>query len=226
MSSDNTGRAERTTANTSPMGSTIAILVAIAAVVVGFFIMNNIRGDSDANAPANTSGSTASTVDPALSTTVPSTTPAPPALTYEGTSVQVANSARMDGVAGKMSDELEAAGFTMIDPVNGDDALDTTIVLVKDQNDAAMTAVARTVAYELGVGQVTPSTEEGPPTATGEWPDGVGVIVLLGKDFANKTLAELGPDAGGATPGSTTTATTAAGATTATTAAAADTTAP
>jgi hypothetical protein len=213
MSSDTPGRGERTTANASPVGSTVAIVVAILAVIAGYFIMNNIRnGDSEASPQSTVAAS--STVDPSATTTTVAT-PSTPALTFAGTSVQVVNSARQNGVAGQMSDELTAAGFTMVDPSNGDDELDTTMVLLKDQTDPTASAVAQTVAFTLGVGQVTPFTEEAPPNADGAWPDGVGVMVLLGKDKAGKTIAEI---TGGAAGGSTT-ASTGAGTTTATTAA-------
>jgi hypothetical protein len=186
------------------MGSTLAIVVAVAAVVAGFFIMRSIRdGDTGGSAGGRTDLSTTvagSSTTLTGQTTSPSTT-AKPQLTYEGTLVQVANSARQDGVAKKMTDELKAAGFKTVDPVNGDDKLDTTVVLLKPGADETSKAVAQSVAYSLGLPRVTTATEEEPPTSLGDWPEGCNVIVLLGKDVAGKPLSQLGPNAiDGATP--------------------------
>jgi hypothetical protein len=185
------------------MGSTLAIVVAVAAVVAGFFIMRSIRdGDTGGSAGGRTAVSTTvagSSTTLTGQTTSPPTT-AKPQLTYEGTLVQVANSARQDGVAKKMTDELKAAGFKTADPVNGDDKLDTTVVLLKPGADETSKAVAQSVAYSLGLPRVTTATEEAPPTSLGDWPEGCNVIVLLGRDVAGKPLSQLGPNAIGTAP--------------------------
>ena len=66
---------KRSGSGASPMGSTLAIVIAIAAVVVGFLILKNIRSDDDdATTPTVP---TTTTVDP-LTTTTPATLPTEP----------------------------------------------------------------------------------------------------------------------------------------------------
>ena len=57
----------RSGSGASPMGSTLAIVIAIAAVVVGFLILKNIRSDDDDNTSATTTSPTSSTLDPLTS---------------------------------------------------------------------------------------------------------------------------------------------------------------
>jgi len=47
MSNEQPSRPRRSGSSASPMGSTLAIIIAIAAVVVGFLILKNIRSDDD-----------------------------------------------------------------------------------------------------------------------------------------------------------------------------------
>ena len=61
----------RSGSGASPMGSTLAIVIAIAAVVVGFLILKNIRSDDDDNTSASTTSPTSSTLDPLTAPTTP-----------------------------------------------------------------------------------------------------------------------------------------------------------
>ena len=47
MSNEQPSRPRRSGSSASPMGSTLAIVIAIAAVVVGFLILKKIRSDDD-----------------------------------------------------------------------------------------------------------------------------------------------------------------------------------
>ncbi len=60
---------KRSGSGASPMGSTLAIVIAIAAVVVGFLILKNIRSD-DGGTAATTLPATTS-IDPSTVTTFP-----------------------------------------------------------------------------------------------------------------------------------------------------------
>lgn len=192
----------RQTASGSPVGSTIAIVITIIAVVVGFFVLKKILDNDDSTSNPGTSTTVVTTV-PGGSTTVAST--APPTTVFQlvktGTMVQVANSSTINKVAGALTTALGGQGFTMCDATNGTTKTDTTAV----QYDPAITGakdVAASVAYLLGVADVTVLPT---PVATqlGSMPAGCGVLVLLGNDKAGKTLAEMG--------GATTTTTAAAG---------------
>jgi len=56
---------KRSGSGASPMGSTLAIVIAIAAVVVGFLILKNIRSD-DNDATQSPTTPVATTIDPSM----------------------------------------------------------------------------------------------------------------------------------------------------------------
>lgn len=203
MSTEQPGRPDRTTANTSPMGSTIAIVVAIVAVLGGFLIMRSIR-DTDGSS-SGTPATTIPTIDPGASTTVASAVTTTTAFvpTFVGTKVQVANSAKVGGAAKTLSTALAGQSFQMADPVDGTTELDITKVLY-NPSDPAAAAVAQTVASVLRITEPIEPAVDSLPTSAGTWPDGTGVLVLLGKDKAGKTLEQI---AGGSTVGANTTTT-------------------
>src|SRR5258706_14083553 len=112
MSTEQPSRPRKSGSSASPMGSTLAIVIAIAAVVVGFLILKNIRSDntkaSDTTLPA-----AESTVDPlTTSSTLPSLLPIESTttvfqLTTQGALVIVANSSHQTGVAKTLSTALQ-----------------------------------------------------------------------------------------------------------------------
>jgi hypothetical protein len=174
------------------MGSTLAIVIAIAAVVVGFLILKNIRSDDDDSSTATTTSPTSSTLDPLTSPTTP--LPTEPQVTVftpttTGATVVVANSSHQNGVAKTLSTALQGNQFTLGEPTNGATKEAVTRIQYVD-GDAAAEAVARSVAALMGVATVeimpTPVSLQDPTllgTAT--------VLVLLGDDKAGKTLAQM-----------------------------------
>jgi len=193
------------------MGSTVAIIIAIAAVVVGFLILKNIRSDDDGGATATTLPA-ATTIDPNLSPTsilpqptVPQTTVFTPTTT--GATVLVANSSHQNGVAKTLSTALQGNQFTMGTPTNGATKEAVTRVQYVD-GDAAAQAVAESVARLMGVASIevmpTPVALADPATL-----GDAHVLILLGDDKAGKTLAQM-------TAPADTSSTTVAGATTTT----------
>jgi hypothetical protein len=173
------------------MGSTLAIVIAIAAVVVGFLILKNIRSDDgDATTPTV---ATTTTVDP-LTTTPQVQIPAESTTTVftpttAGAKVLVANSSHANGVAGTLTTALEGNQFIMGTPTNGG----TKELVTKIQylpGDAAAEAVARSVAVLMGVASVepmpTPVLLQDPTLLADNT-----VLVLLGDDKAGKTLAQM-----------------------------------
>src|SRR5437868_6593216 len=112
----------RSGSSASPMGSTLAIVIAIAAVVVGFLILKNIRND-DGDKTSATTVPTSSTLDPLTTTTAAPlvTTPQSTVFTPSTTraTVLVANSSHQNGVAKTLSTALQGNGFTMAAPTNG-----------------------------------------------------------------------------------------------------------
>ena len=190
MSNEQPSRPRRSGSGASPMGSTLAIVIAIAAVVVGFLILKNIRSDDNP--------STASTLPPATTPdSVADTLPATPIETQptvftpqtSGANVLVANSSRVNGAAGQLTTALQANQFTMGTPTNGAGKVPVTSILYLP-GDVAAQAVAQSVAALMGVATVEPIPTAVPladPTTLAD----NKVLVLLGDDKAGKTLAQM-----------------------------------
>ncbi len=183
---------KRSGSGASPMGSTLAIVIAIAAVVVGFLILRNIRSDDDDDATSPTVASTTS-VDPLTTTPLSQlpveTQPSVFTPTTAGAKVLVANSSHADGVAGTLTTALQGNQFTMGTATNGA----TKEAVTKIQylpGDPAAEAVARSVAALMGVTTVepmpTPVLLQDPTLLADNT-----VLVLLGDDKAGKTLAQM-----------------------------------
>ena len=195
MSSDQPRRRESGGSPGSPMGSTAAIVVAIVAVVAGFLILRSIGDDDNNGAIAtvtNTETTVAATVDPALTTTtvplVTTTTVFTPVT--EGATAVVANASTVNGAAGVLTTALSGSGFTMAPATNGSPKQDTSTVLY-DPADPEALDVATSLSVLMGNIEVleipTPAPIEG-----GVMPDGVTIVVMLGNDKANLTLAAMG----------------------------------
>ena len=198
----------------SPMGSTISIVLAVVAVIVGFLILNNLTDDGPSagdggslpvdSAPVDTTG------DSVIENTTTTTTEPP--LVTAGATVVVANASGVGGSAGRMSTELATVGFTMVDPaVNSTQSGLTASIVQYDPSQAAAQAVAESVARSMG--GLTVETVPTPPPVVGGSLDGAGVLVLLGTDQADKTIAQMTAPVAAVTPapgvsGDTTTDTT------------------
>lgn len=199
------------------MGSIISIILAVAAVLVGLFILRQIDDDDDG----------ITSPQPNLTDESGSTTPSdgtgpdgsgPPGSTATtavidvraGATVVVANANTTGGSAGQMNDEFRAAGFETGSPV---DAAGAEVQL--DRSKVYFTAgnrdsrdVARTAARLLGGVEVARMPEKIP--VRGGRIDGE-VLIMLGIQEAGKSLDELAEIPGGTRgtePAGTTTTTT------------------
>ena len=197
---------KRSGSGASPMGSTLAIVIAIAAVVVGFLILKNIR--SDDGKATTTTLPTATTADP-LTATTPAPLPTVPQVTVftpqtTGAKVIVVNSSHQNKVAKTLSTALAGNQFVMGEPTNGATKELVTKIQYKD-GDTQAQAVAQSVAALMGVASIevipTPVLLADPTLLADNT-----VVVLLGDDKAGKTLAQM--------TGADTTASSVAGATT------------
>lgn len=193
MSNEQPSRPRRSGSNASPMGSTLAIVIAIAAVVVGFLILKNIRDNKDSGSTATTVVTT--TIDQSSTTQTPAiTTPqstTPPGPVRDGATVLVANSSHQNKVAGQLTTALKGIGYTTIDPTNGTTKEALTRIQYKD-GDAQAQAVANSLATDMGVAaaqvEIMPVPPQvGDPAALGT----ATVLVLLGDDKAGKTLDQM-----------------------------------
>jgi LytR cell envelope-related transcriptional attenuator len=191
MSNEQPSRPKRSGSNASPMGSTLAIVIAIAAVVIGFLILNKIRGSDSKAGPATT---TTTTLDPSLIVPPPAVTAAGPpttVFTTDGATVLVANSSKLNKVAAKLSTALAGKNFKMETPTTGSDKLATTLIQYKE-GDTAAQAVALSVAATMGVDPATITTIPTPVKLKDTGTLGAAtVLVLLGDDKAGKTLDQM-----------------------------------
>jgi hypothetical protein len=186
----------------APVAGALTVVLAIVAVVAGFLILRSLSNDDSVSSGPSTGGTETSVstapvdsapITPAESTT---TTTTEPELVTEGATVIVANANTVNGSAGAMTRELEAAGFTMGTPTNADGSYgkpDQTVIYF-DESVPAAQAVAESVGRTLGgVAGISPVAVPA-PTESGEL-DG-DVLVMLGNDKANKTLEDLQAEAG------------------------------
>lgn len=203
MSNDNQGRTARTTSG-APMGSTVAIVVTAIALVLGFLILRKVNDSSSATPTDKSTTTTPTTLDPTATTDPPAiVTTTSLALVVSGTQLQVANASNQNGVAKQMSDVLATKGFTMAEAVSATEKLEVSKVLY-NAADTAAKPLADSLAAFLGI----TATEQGLPVPVEDsvWAEGSGVILMLGNDFAGKTLDQiLGvPTTGTTTPPTTT----------------------
>ena len=182
---------KRSGSGASPMGSTLAIVIAVAAVVVGFLILKNIRSDDNSDATTPTIASS-TTVAGALDTVAP--LPTQPQVTVftpttTGAKVLVANSSHANGVAKVLTTALQGKGFTMGEATNGASKEPVTKIQYVEGDPAAQ-AVAQSVAVVMGVAAIeplpTPVMLQDPTLLADNT-----VLVLLGDDKASKTLDEM-----------------------------------
>lgn len=182
----------------SPMGSTAAIVIALVAVVAGFLILRQIRGDDDGGS-TTTPDVTQTTVSldstPASSVTPVSTLPSVTSTTQfvptvDGAVVVVANASTVNGAAGVLTTALQGQGFTTAGATNATQKQDLTTILYDATNTGAL-PVAQSLAVLLG-NPVVQEVSTPAPIEGGVLPEGASVIVMLGSDKANKTLEQMG----------------------------------
>jgi LytR cell envelope-related transcriptional attenuator len=195
MSTEQPGRPGRsgTASANAPVGSTVAIVVAIVATVLGFFVLKQIRSDSDdpaVSAPNETTAPTTASTLPEITQPVITAAPTlPPPVIDAAITIVVANAADKKGVARNLTTELQALGFTLGEPTNGSANVDVTKVLWDDAVPAAQ-AVAESLGVQLG--NVPVETIATPaPIDGGVLPEGVAIVVLVGKDKGGQTLAQM-----------------------------------
>jgi len=193
------------------MGSMVAIVVTVIAVALGLLVLNRVNDGSETTGTKtnDTTTSTTTAVDPG-STEATTATTQPPALVTAGTKVQVANASHQSKVAAAMSALLATKGFTMADPVTASQKQEKTSVLYnKDDANAKLVADSLATLYpgSTVVAQGLPV-----PVESGAWAEGSAVVVMLGDDYAGKTLDQIA----GKPPTGVTAAPTTAGAVTAT----------
>ncbi len=188
--------------------SGVAVGVALTATAI---MLAGCGGgdDDDAASSSSTSSSVAVTVAPLVTTaptigsTLPPVTTAPELVTT-GAKLIVANASGINGAAGRMTDALAIAGFSTGDPTNSSEGQLATTKIYFDEANADAETVANSIRLALGGGaiQVLPMGTPAPVTS-GEVGDAT-IVVAMGNDVSDKTLAELqGGGAATTTPSTT-----------------------
>ena len=169
----------------SSINSTMSIVIAVVAVLLGFLILRDIRGGST-TAPAADGGETTTTV----SDTVPVESSVPVTIPLTAFKIQVANASKVSGSAGQLTTELQGRGYIVQPAVNSSEITPkqtATVVyyLPGSEGQAAL------VAAELG-GVATAIMPAPIPTEGGKLGE-ASILILLGTDVAGKPLASPVP---------------------------------
>jgi hypothetical protein len=179
---------------TGNVNSVLSIVVAVLAVLLGFFILRDLRNDTGLATPDDvaTPDEVVST-DTSVEETVVQTTAAPVVLT--AFKVQVANASGVSGSAGLLTTEMQGKGYIVQPAINKSEITPKQTVTVVYYLLGSETAAAQ-VAQELG-GVATSPMPTPIPTETGSLGE-ASVLVLLGTDLAGKPLAIIASGAGAA----------------------------
>jgi hypothetical protein len=179
---------------TGNVNSVLSIAVAVLAVLLGFFILRDLRNDTGLATPDDvaTPDEVVST-DTTVEEIVVQTTAAPVVLT--AFKVQVANASGVSGSAGLLTTEMQGKGYIVQPAINKSEITPKQTVTVVYYLLGSETAAAQ-VAQELG-GVATSPMPTPIPTETGSLGE-ASVLVLLGTDLAGKPLAIIASGAGAA----------------------------
>ncbi len=192
-------RGGRQAAGGVSISTSLSVIVAAIAVLLGFLILRDINRDRTGDFDAGTNVPTEDTSLDSGETTIPVETMP---VNRTGFKVKVANSSGVQGAAGQMTTALQGEQFVVTTPVNADPSvgrLSTTVVYYVPGFESAATMVADV----LGGVQILPLPL--PPPIDPNDDDGeigeASVLVMLGSDLAGKLLPGALPD----TPVGTTT---------------------
>jgi len=183
----------------APMGSTISIVIAVVAVVVGFVILRNINDTGDAGGPSTPEITNPDVSDPTSSSVADTATTAAPVIgtptTLPLTTVDlviVANASGIKGVAAFATQALQAVGFTTAEPTNAFGA-EKVIATSKVYYVAGAELTAASVAQLLSspTSVITPAPIPALIPVTGASIGDAKVLVMIGTDLANKPLPAI-----------------------------------
>lgn len=178
---ESTGRSGRSGANGVSVSTTLSVIVAAIAVLLGFLILRDVNRDrDDVSAPITTE---ATIVDPSGEVTVAPTETT--TLPRTGFKILVANASGVTGSAGQMSTALQSEQFIVSQPVNADVTYgrqSVTVVFYVPGYEAGATAVAEILGGIQIQPVATPAPVEGGSLGEAQ------VLVMLGTDLAGKLL--------------------------------------
>ena len=192
MSNDqasNEGRGGRAAGNGVSVSTTLSVIVAAIAVLLGFLILRDVNRDrGDAGVPDQTGETTTLPIDPSGSSIPTETTTLP----RTGFKVMVANASGVTGSAGQMSTALQAQQFIVTQPTNAAETVGKQTA-TKVYYVAGYESGAAAVAQVLG-GVPIEAVPTPPPVESGDLGEAT-VLVMLGTDLAGKLLPGALPTA-------------------------------
>jgi hypothetical protein len=163
------------------LNSTMSVVVAAVAVLLGFLILRDIGGDSGSlSTPSDEAPTETIATD-----TVPDETVTPSTLQLTAFKVQVANASKVSGSAGELTTQLQGRGFIVQPAVNSSEITPkqtaTVVYFIAGSEDAAAL-----IATTLG-GVATAAMPDPIPTESGAVGEAT-VLIMLGTDIAGKPL--------------------------------------
>jgi len=168
------------------LNSTTSIVVAVAAVILGFLILRDINGDNSSTANPTDAGIAQPTDTAAPTDTIPVETTVDTTIPLTNFKVQIANASKVPGSAGELTTALQGRGFIVQPATNASEITPKQTQTVVYFIPGSEVAAAR-VAAELG-GVTTAAMPAPIPTESGELGEAT-VLILLGTDLAGKPLA-------------------------------------
>jgi hypothetical protein len=171
---------------TTNVNSVLSIAVAVLAVLLGFFILRDLRNDTSVASSEAGQTDESATQETTVETIAVETTTAPVALT--AFKVQIANASGVSGSAGLLTTEMQGRGYIVQPAINKNEATPkqtVTVVYYLLGSEAPAAQVAR----ELG-GVATSPMPTPIPTETGSLGE-ASVLILMGTDVAGKPLSIL-----------------------------------
>ncbi len=177
--SDRRSSGRRSSGGPSNVNSTLSIIIAVLAVLLGFFILRDIRSGSNSTQTVASQDTVATTETSLVEVPVATT------IVMTAFKVQIANASGIAGSAGQLTTELQGRGFIVQPAMNKNEIMPkqtVTVVYYLLGSEAAAAAVAK----ELG-GVAVAAMPAPIPTETG----GLGeasVLIVLGTDIAGIPL--------------------------------------
>ena len=171
---------------TTNVNSVLSIAVAVLAVLLGFFILRDLRNDTSVASSEAGQTDESATQETTVETIAVETTAAPVALT--AFKVQIANASGVSGSAGLLTTEMQGRGYIVQPAINKNEITPkqtVTVVYYLLGSEAPAAQVAR----ELG-GVATSPMPTPIPTETGSLGE-ASVLILMGTDVAGKPLSIL-----------------------------------
>ena len=178
----------RSSGGGSNVNSTLSIIIVFLALLLGFFILRDIRGDNTSQTIATPTQDTVVTTETGTGTGTEATVlevPVQTTIVLTAFKIQIANASGIAGSAGQLTTELQGRGFIVQPALNKSEITPKQTVTVVYYL-LGSEVVAASVAKELG-GVAVAAMPEPIPTETGKLGE-ASVLILLGTDIAGIPL--------------------------------------